>query len=116
MEGQLDLLFFSRGRGRGHAIADIAIVEELRRRRDVSVRFVSYSTGAATFAAFGHPVIDLELAERASAAEVYPLAADLIRRLRPRAVAAHEEFGVPAAACLSGSQSALACQVETSLP
>ena len=100
--GDLDLLFFSRGRGRGHAIPALRIVEELRARKDASVRFVSYATGAATFIESGHRVIDLRLPERAAAANVFPLAVDCIRRFQPRAVVAHEEFGVPAAARLCG--------------
>lgn len=99
-----EILFFARGRGRGHAICAVAIVDRLQRKWAASVRFISYATGAATFRDLGHEVMDLGLPERASAAEVFPLAVDNIHRIRPRAVVAHEEFGVPAAARFCGVQ------------
>jgi hypothetical protein len=43
------VLFFTRGRGSGHAIPDIEITNELLGlRMDVEVRFVSYASGART--------------------------------------------------------------------
>ena len=97
------LLFFSRGRGRGHAIPDIAIAEELvRRRDDVDIRFVSYGTGADTFTEFGHGVIDLDLPERKSTLETLVRAGHMIGWLRPQLVVAHEEFAVPPAARIFG--------------
>ncbi len=90
---RIALLFFSRGRGRGHAVPDMAIVDELHRiRDDLDVRFASYATGAATLAHCGRPVIDLGLPERNSVLETLVLAAQLIGSLRPRLVVSHEEF------------------------
>ena len=98
------ILFFSRGRGRGHAIPDMDIAAELLRLRDdVDIRFVSYGTGAATFTEFGHSVIDLDLPERNSVLETLVRAGHLIGWLQPRLIVAHEEFGVPPAARIFGT-------------
>lgn len=93
------LLFFCRGRGRGHAIPDIEITEELLRlRTDVDVRFVSYGTGAQTLAERGFSVIDLGLPEINSLLDVIVLSTKIIAWLEPDIVVAHEEFGaLPAA-------------------
>ena len=93
------VLLFSRGRGSGHAIPDMAIVEELRRLRDdVDLRFVSYATGAATLTEGGYDVIDLNLPERNPVLETTVRAAKVIAWLRPQLVVSHEEFGaLPAA-------------------
>jgi hypothetical protein len=43
----VDVLFFARGRGRGHAVPDTAIVDELLQLSpDLNVCFASYATGA----------------------------------------------------------------------
>lgn len=96
---RVGVLLFSRGRGSGHAIPDIAIVEELRKLRDdVDLRFVSYATGADTLTERGHNVIDLNLPERNPVLETMVRAAKVIARLRPQLVVSHEEFGaLPAA-------------------
>ncbi len=87
------ILFFSRGRGRGHAIPDIAIVRELQALRpDVEVQFVSYGTGAQTFAAHGIPVIDLQMPDVNSVAATTVLAGRAIAATGPDLVVAHEEF------------------------
>ena len=53
--GKRGILWFSRGRGRGHAIPDIEIIGALRQQRpDCEVRIVSYGTGARTFESFGY--------------------------------------------------------------
>ena len=97
------VLFFSRGRGRGHAIPDIAIKEKLcLTHTDTDVLFVSYGTGANTFAELGHPVIDLELPEENPFLETLVRASSLIGELHPQLVVSHEEFAVlPAAKSLS---------------
>ena len=97
--GHTGVLFFSRGRGRGHAVADMAIVEELSRLvADVDVRFVSYATGSDTLTEFGHTVIDLDLPEANPVIETLVRAARVIGWLSPHLVVAHEEFtALPAA-------------------
>jgi hypothetical protein len=93
------LLFFSRGRGRGHAIPDIEILRALNALDPgIETRIASYSTGAATFSAFGYPVIDLGLSDESPIAEMSALAGRLIRWLKPDLVAAHEEFAAMPAA------------------
>ncbi len=92
-EHSAKVLFFSRGRGRGHAIPDIEIGRALQAlRRDAEVRFVSYGTGARTFTELGMPVIDTGLAESGANAEMSALAGRLIRWLNPDLVVSHEEF------------------------
>jgi UDP-N-acetylglucosamine:LPS N-acetylglucosamine transferase len=90
------VLFFSRGRGRGHAVPDIAIAQALNERReDVDIRFVSYAAGAATLSAAGLPLIDVDVTDVSPLAELTALSGKLIRWLNPDLVVAHEEFAVP---------------------
>lgn len=96
---KLKILFFSRGRGRGHAIPDIEIIRALERiEPDAEVRIVSYGAGAATFDEFGFPLIDLGLPETSPIAEMSVLAGKLIGGLRPHLVVSHEEFAAAPAA------------------
>ena len=93
------ILFFSRGKGRGHAIPDIQIVQELRAlRQDVDLRFVSYATGARTIEEFQLPLIDVGLPETGALAEMNVAAGRLIGGLKPDLVVSHEEFTVLTAA------------------
>ena len=90
----MDVLLFSRGWGRGHAIPDMAIVDELSRRRDdFSVRFASYATGADTYQEFGHEVVDLGLPARSPPLEAQLRATQVIGKIAPDLVIAHEEYG-----------------------
>jgi len=97
--GKKGILFFSRGRGRGHAIPDLEIVREiLKQRDDVDIRFVSYGTGARTIEEFGFPLIDLGLPDLNPITETTVLAGKLIGWLDPDLVVSHEEFpALPAA-------------------
>ncbi len=98
--GKRKLLFFTRGRGRGHAIPDLEIWRELDRLCEgrAQVRFVSYGTGARTLEAFGHPVIDLELPDEGSITAITVMAGKLVGWLGPDLVVSHEEFpAIPAA-------------------
>ncbi len=94
-----EILFFSRGRGRGHAVPDMAILDQFRRlSSEADVRFVSYGTGAATLRQAEHSVIDLALPDDARFLDVLVRASRVIHRLKPRFVFAHEEFAaLPAA-------------------
>jgi len=95
-------LFFSRGKGRGHAIPDLEILRELKQiDSGVDVQFVSYATGAATFKAEGHSVVDLALPEDNSFVDTIILAYRAIRDLQPKVVISHEEFGALVAARLA---------------
>jgi len=97
--GKKRVLFFSRGRGRGHAVPDIAIFHALTTMRgDVDVRFVSYGTGAETFRAFDISIVDLDLPDSGSIVDTSVLAGKLIGWLDPDLVIVHEEFAaIPAA-------------------
>lgn len=101
--GRIPVLFFSRGRGRGHAIPDMAIAAEfpgLDAR--LEVQFVSYATGADTFRQSGWPVIDLGLPEANPFVTTMTRAHALIGELRPAVVIAHEEYAVLPAARMAG--------------
>jgi hypothetical protein len=97
--GKRKLLFFSRGRGRGHAVPDVEIVRELLKLRDdVDVRFVSYGTGATAIGELGFSVIDLGLPDDNGFSDTLVLAGQVIGWLGPDLVVAHEEFAaLPAA-------------------
>lgn len=100
--GKFGILFFSRGRGRGHAVPDSAIAKELLRvAPNVQVIFVSYSLGAETLRLHGHEVVDLELQRDPHFIDTLILEGHLIASLRPRLVIAHEEFAAVPAAHLS---------------
>jgi len=92
-------LFFSRGLGRGHAVPDAAIAEELRRLRpNLEICFVSYSLGAHTLRQLGHRVIDLDLAEDPLLFDSVTRVVSLLRNEKPALVVSHEEFStVPVA-------------------
>lgn len=96
------ILFFCRGRGRGHAVPDAVIARELAvLRPDVQLHFVSYGTGARTLEALGFSLIDLDLPDNNSIAVTTVLAGRLIAALQPDLVVAHEEFpALPAAKIL----------------
>ena len=102
-EGRRKVLFFSRGRGRGHAIPDMEIVKEMTKaHEDVNVRFVSYGTGARTIERYGFPLIDVGLPDQASHTAMTVIAGRLIASLDPDLVVSHEEFAVlPAAKIFS---------------
>ncbi|MDX1979110.1 MAG: hypothetical protein SFV51_02490 [Bryobacteraceae bacterium] len=93
------LLWFSRGRGRGHAIPDIEIAKELQKLDPaVQLRFVSYGTGARTLEKFGYPLIDLALPDMGSITDTTVMAGRLVGWLQPDLVVSHEEFSaLPAA-------------------
>jgi predicted glycosyltransferase len=97
--GKNGVLFFSRGRGYGHAIPDIEIARALLALRDdIDLRMVSYASGAKAIANAGLPLIELELPELNPITLTTVLAAKLIGWLRPTLVIAHEEFpAMPAA-------------------
>jgi hypothetical protein len=105
-EGRVGLLFFSRGRGRGHAIPDMAIGTELARLCPrLDIRFVSYGTGASTFSEFGHQVIPLGVPEANSFLETLVRASALISGVRPKIILSHEELAILPAARIHGISS-----------
>jgi hypothetical protein len=104
MAARKKLLFFSRGRGRGHAVVDIDVARELAElREDVEIAFVSYGAGARTFQERGIDVIDLGLPDANGLAVTTVLAGRLIGRMQPDVVVAHEEFAALPAAKIFGA-------------
>lgn len=93
------VLFFSRGRGRGHAVPDVAIAADLLKADPhCEVLFASYGTGAATIRELGYAVIDLGLPEANTPWETIVRAAQLIQKEAPDVVVSHEElWALPAA-------------------
>jgi UDP-N-acetylglucosamine:LPS N-acetylglucosamine transferase len=99
----MTVLFFSRGRGHGHAIPDMAIIAELRKADPgMGISIASYATGLRTFRAAGHQVIDLGLPENNGFIETQSICYKLIIREKPDIVVAHEEFAALTAAALAG--------------
>lgn len=97
------VLFFSRGKGRGHAVPDAAIATELMAQVPlVKTTFASYGTGAATLTALGHDTIDLELPEDNPIWDTLVKAARLVADIRPTLVVSHEECAVLPAAKMLG--------------
>lgn len=89
------LLYFSRGKGSGHAMPDSAIMEATRKLyADFDVRFVSYDTGAAALDRLGYAVIDLKLPEWPPFLETAVRAAQVIGNFRPDLVISHEDFAM----------------------
>jgi hypothetical protein len=106
MSGRTRLLFFSRGRGRGHAIPDIALAESmLAERSELEIRFVSYGTGAATLRERGWKVADLNLPENNPYLATLIGAMEQIGIFSPSIVIAHEEFAAVVASRLSRCRS-----------
>ena len=102
------VVFFSRGRGRGHAVLDMDIgAELLRLRPDISVQFVSYGSGARTFQERGVPVIDLGLPDANSIAVTTVLAGRVIGHLQPDLLVVHEEFAALPAAKIFGRKTVM---------
>lgn len=86
-------LFFSRGRGCGHAIPDMAIADELAKLcSDIDLKFVSYGAGAQTLAAHGRRVIDLEMPDVNPLWDTVLRVGEVIREYQPGLVVSHEEF------------------------
>ena len=94
-ERRTQILFFSRGKGRGHAIPDAAIANELVVLEPIlDITFASYSVGAATLKDLGQNVIDLDLPEDNPLWDTVLHVVPLLQERRPALVVSHEEFCV----------------------
>lgn len=103
MSSLSSLLFFSRGRGHGHAITDLALADELvTLAPDIVCHFASYSTGAAAYSARGRECHDLGLPEDPSFTQILIAITHHLRDLKPAVVIAHEEFAAVLACHLMG--------------
>jgi UDP-N-acetylglucosamine:LPS N-acetylglucosamine transferase len=88
----VDILFFSRGRGRGHAIPDAAIMDEVAAiRSNLDWSFASYATGAKTLQALGYDIHDLDLPEENPFLATTIGSYRLMEKFKPRFIVAHEE-------------------------
>jgi hypothetical protein len=101
----VDILFCSRGRGRGHATRDLAIVDELRSLKPgIRIAFASYSDGASMLQSAGEIVYDLGLPERNLFPETVLRSYRVIQLTRPRLVVAQEELAALTAAAVAGTK------------
>jgi UDP-N-acetylglucosamine:LPS N-acetylglucosamine transferase len=92
MNARPHVLFFSRGKGRGHAVPDAAIANDLvSRDPEVIITFASYGMGAATLKALGWNTIDLDLPEHNPIWETVVKATRVLHDVRPTLVVSHEE-------------------------
>jgi hypothetical protein len=99
----MDILFFSRGRGKGHAIPDAAIMESVRNLDDkIGWQFVSYGTGASTLVELGYSVKDLQLPDDNPFHETLIRACKVIYEFSPGIVVSHEEFSAVLGARICG--------------
>jgi hypothetical protein len=97
------VLFFSRGRGRGHAIPDLAISEAITGLADgFEIEFASYATGARTLREKGLNVHDLDLPEANPFLPTLLKCRLLIDQVSPHIIIAHEEFAALPAARIAG--------------
>ena len=91
--GTFGIAFFSRGRGRGHAMPDMAIARELLQMSPgLDIRFASYSGGAETFRSCGYEVIDLHMPDEPPMLTAIVQESRIVRHLQPRLVISHEEL------------------------
>ena len=94
------LLFFSRGRGQGHAFRDLEIERSLRKLVDVQTTFVSYGTGLSVLQRSGVRCLDLRFPDDNPFIKTIIKAGRVIRDLRPDVVFAHEEMAAVTAASI----------------
>jgi UDP-N-acetylglucosamine:LPS N-acetylglucosamine transferase len=100
------VLYFSRGRGHGHAIPDMAIAARLSALSpNIRCDFVSYATGAHTFRASGVDVLDLGIPENNGFLDTLIKCLHAIQQHKPDVVVAHEEFAALSAAHMLGTPS-----------
>src|SRR5262245_44088089 len=96
-----EIQFVSRGRGRGHAVPDMAIARELTRLAPhVRIDFVSYATGADAYRACGYPVTDIGAPEMPSFLDMVVACTRLFGQMDPlpRLIISHEEIPAVVAA------------------
>lgn len=100
----MKILYFSRGRGHGHAIPDMAVAAEIKKLQpEAGIHFVSYGTGCRTLQRMGQPVIDLALPEENPFLETLELAISTVTEMKPDLVLSDEEFAALPAASWAGT-------------
>lgn len=99
----VDIAFFSRGRGKGHAMPDLAILQHLRKLLPrISVTFVSYAVGADVLRTADEDVVDIGLAEMAPFFDTLTGCAAALRNIQARLAICHEEPSAVVAAKIFG--------------
>lgn len=100
---ETDLLWFSRGRGWGHAVPDMLLLQQFTESYPkCRVRVASYADGAEVFRRSGWEVIDLALPRNPAPAEFRRRAGQVIERLTPHMLVSREEFQIPELAAARG--------------
>lgn len=99
IDSDLKIMFVSRGNGWGHAVPDIVIISELKRRRPrIQVLPVSYADGVDAYRTYGVPVVDLHRARQCQFLDLLIDYARVFGEYRPDLVVAHEEYSAVIAA------------------
>ena len=92
MRVYMEAVFFSRGRGRGHAIPDMEIAQKmLLAKPELNIHFASYSIGAETIRRSDFKLHDLGLPDENPFLETLSKSFTLLAKIEPAFVIAHEE-------------------------
>jgi len=95
MDSTKNIFFFSRGLGRGHAIPDAAIANDLiAGDPNLKITFFSYGLGCRTLTDLGFDVMDLELPDINPVWETFIKITQIMQTFRPDLVISHEEATV----------------------
>lgn len=94
-----EVMIVSRGRGRGHAVPDMAIAATLTTLlSNVHIQFVSYASGADAYRARGYEVLDLQQPDNPLFLDMVIAFTRMLARAKLDLVVAHEEVPVLPAA------------------
>ena len=98
-----NIMFISRGHGRGHAVPDMAIAARLTELMpNLRIRFVSYAAGAEAYRACGYDVTDLRLPDMPPLWDQVIALTKLLSTTTPAVIVAHEEMAaVPLASAMN---------------
>lgn len=88
------VLFFTRGKGRGHTIPAIAVADELAHDSRFEIQFVSYGAGADAIRSSGRAVIDLSMADDRPFFSILLQAHAVIKDFKPDVVVTLQEWAV----------------------
>jgi UDP-N-acetylglucosamine:LPS N-acetylglucosamine transferase len=95
----LNVMFISRGHGRGHAVPDMAIAASLKELcPDLRLQFVSYAAGAEAYRACGYEVTDLQQPDKPPLLDMIISLTRLLANEKPDIIVAHEEYSALTAA------------------
>lgn len=94
MKSKKKILFFSRGRGMGHAKRDICIAKMLKKitKDKFKLKFVSYATGYKCFIRYRYSPINLFLPEMGKKKVAQKRIKFLIEKEKPNLIVSDEEL------------------------